>query len=338
MEHDHAARRPKDDLTGRRHGKVTVIRFHEYRGTLAYWWGVCDCGTEKPFAAAHLKDGRTKSCGCGRNGVRIDLTGQRFGKFLVARLHEVRNGRAFWWCVCDCGVEKESRGDALTDGRTVSCGCHSRFQNGHVSDTKTHGMKGTPEHHTWINVKGRCQNENDNGYDDYGKRGIYICERWDESFEAFYADMGARPVGDYSIDRVDNSGSYTCGKHDACADCREKNAPFNCRWATRIEQMQNTRFNRNITAFGETHCVSEWARRLNMDAQVLFSRLNRGIPFEEAIVRPTARWRILDENAVREMRSRAASGESHDEIAGSYGLSRKYFQEIISRRSWPNVV
>lgn len=93
-----------------------------------------------------------------------------------------------------------------------------------------HGGVGTPEYRIWTHMKGRCLNETDARYADYGGRGIIVCDRWVESFAAFLADMGPRPSKSHSIDRIDNDGGYE---------------PSNCRWATDQEQSLNKRVYRN---------------------------------------------------------------------------------------------
>jgi hypothetical protein len=93
----------------------------------------------------------------------------------------------------------------------------------------THGESDppTPEYEAWHQMKSRCLNSKDKRFKDYGGRGIAICERWQNSYEMFLADMGRRPSPQHSLDRFpNNDGDYE---------------PTNCRWATRSEQQQNKR-------------------------------------------------------------------------------------------------
>ena len=84
--------------------------------------------------------------------------------------------------------------------------------------------KACPTYRAWISMKTRCYNANNKDYKHYGAKGIKICSRWRNSFEAFLSDMGDRPSGRYSIDRKDNKKGYTLS---------------NCRWATIYTQNQN---------------------------------------------------------------------------------------------------
>ena len=63
--------------------------------------------------------------------VKKDLTGMRFGKLVVLEQAEdyiQPSGRrkAQWLCQCDCGEKPIIRGDALTSGKTQSCGCYHK--------------------------------------------------------------------------------------------------------------------------------------------------------------------------------------------------------------------
>jgi len=94
-----------------------------------------------------------------------------------------------------------------------------------------HGLRNSHEYKIWENMKQRCYNRNNTRYSYYGGRGIVICDKWLDSFEVFYKDMGERPEG-MTIDRINNDGNYE---------------PTNCRWATRTEQNINKKYKSAIS-------------------------------------------------------------------------------------------
>ena len=147
------------------------------------------------------------------------------------------------------------------------CACEFCTHQG----ARKHGGAGTPEYGAWKNMRGRCNNPEHATYPYYGARGIAVCDRWNDSFENFLADMGRRPGPGYSLERIDNDGPYS---------------PENCRWATRREQYRNRRPNRFLTFNGKTQCLTDWAAEIGCSAETLRGRLKSGMSVEEALTRP----------------------------------------------------
>ena len=135
----------------------------------------------------------------------------------------------------------------------------------------THGLSGTPEHKAWINMKSRCFNPNHPRYSDWGGRGITVCDRWKNSFENFLADMGSRPTAKHSLDRIDNNADYS---------------PENCKWSTKAEQSNNTRYNRLITIGCVTLNIVQWAKKMNISEQLIYGRLKLGWSEYKAVMTP----------------------------------------------------
>lgn len=122
------------------------------------------------------------------------------------------------------------------------------------------------ERQSYMQMRQRCLNPNNNRYARYGGRGIRICDRWLESFDNFYADMGPRPQGT-SIERRDNDGDYE---------------PNNCRWATPKEQSNNMSRNRYLEHKGKRQTLAQWCRELGLDKGTIRARLRRGWTMNEA--------------------------------------------------------
>lgn len=194
-----------------------------------------------------------------------DMTGRRFSRLVVEYPVEVRiyseQRVVVWRCVCDCGSVKSVTETNLRSGHTKSCGCylknhHPRFKHGNAKVGKI-----TPEYRTWSNIKKRCMSPKASGWEHYGERGIRVCQKWVDSFDAFLADVGSRPSPKHTIDRINPNGNYE---------------PGNVRWATWSEQQNNRRNNVFIDVDGDRRTVSQWARVLGIKPQVIEHRIKQG--------------------------------------------------------------
>tara|TARA_R110000868_G_scaffold333734_1_gene594491 strand:- start:17 stop:667 length:651 start_codon:yes stop_codon:yes gene_type:complete len=191
-----------------------------------------------------------------------NLQGFRFGSLTVLQLGEKQrpmNG-AWWLCLCDCGTQKNIPATDMVQGKINSCGCEHAERIGRASIT--HGKSKSRTYKLWMAMRNRCDRINQ----DYSCRGIVYDERW-KSFENFLEDMGEAPEG-LSLDRIDCNGNY----HKA-----------NCRWATRVEQANNTRANVFIEWDGKRQTRSQWEKELCMRPTTLRSRIKAGWPMERAM-------------------------------------------------------
>jgi hypothetical protein len=145
---------------------------------------------------------------------------------------------------------------------------------------KTHGLSRTKAYRTWVRMLHRCYDPKDDSYPNYGGRGITVCDRWRNDFEAFLADVGNPPSEAHSIDRRDNDGNYE---------------PGNVRWVTKMVQDNNRRTCRYLELHGYRLSMAEWARLMGVSRKKLWKRLSMGWsvervldPFPEALYRAAA--------------------------------------------------
>jgi hypothetical protein len=159
-------------------------------------------------------------------GKLIDMTGKRFGRWLVLARHPraKRNEGTFWDCTCVCDEERVVDGNNLRRGISQSCGCLRREKSKQCHTT--HGMSHTSIYERWKAMKQRCFNPRNKNYPDYSGRGIGIDDPdWCFDFQAYHADVGDPPPGLW-LDRIDNNSGYSAR---------------NCAWVPPSVQVVNRR-------------------------------------------------------------------------------------------------
>lgn len=171
---------------------------------------------------------------------------------------------------CDCGVEKPIIIASIRSGLTLSCGCYNSEKT--VLMYTKHGARSNgerqPEYSVWEGMRARCRNPKDSHFHLYGGKGVSVCERWN-SYANFLDDMGRRPSDLHSIERNDSNGNYE---------------PSNCRWATQIEQCNNTSRNRFVEIDGQRMTLAQACGGTGGCYQKVYARhVKLGWPIEKAL-------------------------------------------------------
>lgn len=185
-----------------------------------------------------------------------------------------------WEFSCECGRSHSTKLFSVIRGKTRSCGCLSREVASARSRTHgaTAGGKRKPEYSIWRSVVHRCTSPDSPHWPRYGGRGIDICSRWRTSFQAFFDDMGQRPLG-LTLERVDNDKGYS---------------PDNCVWATRKQQANNTSRTLFVVHRSETRSLQEWSALTGVKANTIRKRLREGWPVGRALFETATVFRKLN--------------------------------------------
>lgn len=137
-----------ENLTGRRFGKLVVVRRVANKRGRTAWECRCDCGNTYITTAKELKDGKCKSCGCLKHQKyqrMADISGQTFGRLTAEYPIERRDkkGSIYWHCRCSCGDEIDVTEDDLVHGNYRSCGCYRKEEIWDKIPQQLHFIDGT---------------------------------------------------------------------------------------------------------------------------------------------------------------------------------------------------
>lgn len=186
------------------------------------------------------------------------VVGRKYRMLTVLRCEGMRGRRLYWECQCDCGTICSKPSYLLTGVKriAISCGC--------MKGKVVHRLSSHTIHSTWRAMRYRCFNENHAAYRYYGGRGISVCERW-LTFVNFAEDMLPTWKKGLTLERIDNNAWY---------------CPENCRWATRAEQMRNTRRNVFVNTPEGQKCGKDAAKAYGLGKNTIYERVERGVPPE----------------------------------------------------------
>jgi hypothetical protein len=205
-----------------------------------------------------------------------NFIGKRFNRLLVIDFYKGKYQTELL-CKCDCGNIRHFTPHQLNN-TVKSCGCYIKEKTTKRNLIHGQNKRGqmSKEYKAWSQMKDRCYNDKYYLYHRYGGRGIKVCDRWLNSFENFFEDMGKSPSQKHSLDRFpNNDGDY---KKD------------NCRWASSKEQGRNQCTNFLIEIDGVKKCVSEWAEIYNINAKTIFNRIYKGWDKIDSVIIPIRKF------------------------------------------------
>jgi hypothetical protein len=202
---------------------------------------------------------------------------QTFGEYTVLRQSDATGIRhKKYLCKCSCGNLRDVFAFSLRNGSSWHCGCKDTEVRRKIWDSKSqdqkdawrkmcnntrHSMHATKVYRAWVDMRQRCGNPLSKWYATYGGRGITVCEDWQNSFDAFFRDMGNPPTQRHQLGRINNDDGYS---------------KANCRWETPKQNQRNKSNSRFIeTPLGLMN-LSEASERFGLSACCIRHRISAG--------------------------------------------------------------
>lgn len=199
--------------------------------------------------------------------IKFEITeGKRFGRWTVKELRGrcQKTFQMLYLVSCDCGYKKVIQRRGLVSGKSKSCGCLNK------EICSKHGLRNHPLYKTYRHMIDRCYNQKNKSFNDYGGRGIFVCDEWlgENGLLNFIKSMKKRPSKLHSIDRINNEKGYS---------------PENCRWATKQVQNRNTRKNIKIKYNGNYFIPKDLDQMLGFNKGTISRRIRANWPMEKVL-------------------------------------------------------
>ena len=247
------------DLTGMEFSNLVVIERSPIKGFRGQeqWKCKCKlCGKEVLVTYRDLVTGHRKSCGCLKThevpiGYRV-----HYLEVISPPMYDTYGGKKcrLYKCFCHKCAKRTIMlpASAILRGTVKTCGCARGLFNTAIERKLIR---------KYDSMMHRCYSPKASHYDDYGGRGISVCDEWRNSQRSFIdwsIENGYEPG--LSLERVDVNGPYS---------------PSNCKWIDLSLQARNRRTSHFVEVNGERKTIAEWAEILGMKYITLYNYLWR---------------------------------------------------------------
>ena len=193
-------KRVKNDLTGQRFGRLTVIGVDDRNTRKTYFYCQCDCGKVKSVRSDGLISGAVRSCGClKKDQDRINLTANHKHKMSHTRPYEIWQGmKGRCYNIHDARYDRYGgRGITVCDEWKDNFSEFHQWalNNGYRDDLtidRIDNDKGySPENCRWADSETQCRNRRTNIKITIGNSTRTLIE-WCEIFNVDYRMVNAR--------------------------------------------------------------------------------------------------------------------------------------------------
>lgn len=260
-------------------------------------------------------------------GKILDISGHIYQGIKVISFNRLQGGKSYWNLICHCGNSFEGRSNNLRTGHLKSCGCIKIPLT--IARFRKHGEShSTKEYRAWCSIRKRCFNKNEPLYYTYGGRGITVCDRWLNSYDAFLSDVGRAPSINHSIDRINVNGNYE---------------PGNVRWATTQEQSVNKTKTVYIIHDGIQIPLKTFCDKYSLNVSRIRYWYNHGLSSNEIINRwNNVSGRLYSNSSftkvqIAVIRDALSNGHSLTKIGKYFKTTKGTIWKIKSGYSWQSV-
>lgn len=253
----------KEDLTGRRFGRLTVVEECERMGNRVAWLCKCDCGNYTKVRAHHLKGGQIVSCGCYHDEVNVThrLSYTKLYRTWASMKDRCHNLNAYEFkrygergiSVCD---EWRNSFEAFYEWAVAN-----GYEEGLSIDRIDVNGNYEPSNCRWVDMKAQGRNRRSNHSLTFNGETHCVSE-WSEITGISVTTIFSRIKSGWDVESTLTRPIPKTAKG---------------RGRSRKDNVM-------LTLDGITHCLSEWAEITNQPCDRLYTRRSRGWSDREIIL------------------------------------------------------